>query len=120
MTAHTILLIQPNNSPSSRTYYDFETVALAMNNIATLYEQHLLKENPRLSQLQYRAEDLLRYIDEHKEFVALVFEPSTNSYKPHNQTWIKERLISHLSNQQRQQPSFDKPSQSRGRSSRRY
>ncbi|CAO3640734.1 unnamed protein product [Cunninghamella blakesleeana] len=92
-----------------------------MNYIANLYEQHLLKENPRLSQLQYRAEDLLRYIDQHKEFVALVLDPSTNSYKPHNQTWIKERLVSHLSNQQqRQQPSFDKPLHPRGRGNRRF
>lgn len=62
--------------------------------IATLFEQHLQRENPRLGQIQYRlvdvllgarvwadiyvrrAEDLFRFIDTYKEFVALVFEPS--------------------------------------------
>lgn len=44
--------------------------------IAGLYETRLAKENPGAGQVQYRAEDLFRFIDTYKEFVALVFEPS--------------------------------------------
>ncbi|KAI7880032.1 ER-domain-containing protein [Lichtheimia hyalospora FSU 10163] len=99
MTTHTILLIQPDQQPRSRTYYDFETVAAAMDAIAGMYEQELQQQNPRVGQIQYRAEDLFQFIDAHKEFVALVFEPSQRSYSPRNNEWIKERLIAHFSRQ---------------------
>lgn len=44
--------------------------------IAGLYETRLAKENPNAGQVQYRAEDLFRFIDTYKEFVALVFDTS--------------------------------------------
>lgn len=63
--------------------------------IAGLYEVRLAKENPNAGQVQYRyrgkcstfecdcvlihlcrAEDLFRFIDTYKEFVALVFDPN--------------------------------------------
>lgn len=44
--------------------------------IAGLYEDRLSKQNPNAGQVQYRAEDLFRFIDSHKEFVALVYDPS--------------------------------------------
>ncbi|KAI8098993.1 enhancer of rudimentary [Halteromyces radiatus] len=118
MTAHTILLIQPTNDSSTRTYYDFDTVALAMDKIASLFEERLLEENPRLTELQYRAEDLLRFIDSHREFVALVFENGSRTYQPHDQIWVKNKLISHLTNKQRSSSSSS--SSGRGRGSRRY
>ncbi|KAI8580199.1 hypothetical protein K450DRAFT_238635 [Umbelopsis ramanniana AG] len=111
MTVHTILLVQNTQTPSSRTYYDFNTVAEAMDQIATLYEQRLQKENPRLAQLQYRAQDLLQFIDNHREFVALVFSPAQQNYAPHDKEWIKEKLLNHLG---RQQPAPQQQQPSRG------
>ncbi|KAI8377559.1 enhancer of rudimentary [Radiomyces spectabilis] len=99
MTNHTIILIQPNSAPSSRTYYDNETVADAMDQIASLYEQELQRQNPRAGQIQYRAEDLFRFIDTYKEFVALVFDPTTRSYQPRDKEWIKSTLLNHFSRQ---------------------
>ncbi|CDH58427.1 predicted protein [Lichtheimia corymbifera JMRC:FSU:9682] len=78
---------------------DFETVGAAMDAIAGMYETELQQQNPRLGQIQYRADDLFQFIDAHKEFVALVFEPSQRSYMPRNTEWIKERLIAHFSRQ---------------------
>ncbi|KAI9261659.1 enhancer of rudimentary-domain-containing protein [Phascolomyces articulosus] len=102
MTTHTILLVQPHPEKNSRTYYERNTVAAAMDQIASLFEQHLQQENPRLAQLQYSADDLFQYIDSHKDFVALVFEPSQGSYLPKNKEWIKEKLLSHFSRQNTQ------------------
>ncbi|CAO3664386.1 unnamed protein product [Umbelopsis ramanniana] len=82
-----------------------------MDHIATLYEQRLQKENPRLAQLQYRAQDLLQFIDNHREFVALVFSPAHQNYAPHDKEWIKEKLLNHLG---RQQPAPQQPSHNRG------
>ncbi|KAG1109903.1 hypothetical protein G6F42_015502 [Rhizopus arrhizus] len=57
-------------------FSDFPTESEAMDHIANLYEVRLAKENPNAGQVQYRAEDLFRFIDTYKEFVALVFDPS--------------------------------------------
>ncbi|KAI8138704.1 ribosomal protein L34e-domain-containing protein [Fennellomyces sp. T-0311] len=100
---HTILLVQPRDK-SSRTYYERDTVGAAMEQIASIFEKHLQEQNPRLQQIQYSADDLFQFIDSHKDFVALVFEPSTGSYLPKNKDWIKETLLSHFSRQNIQQP----------------
>ncbi|CAO3667862.1 unnamed protein product [Rhizopus stolonifer] len=71
---HTILLIQAAQRSSSRNYHDFENESQAFDRIAEMYETQLAKENPNMGQIQYRAEDLFRYIDSHKEFVALVLD----------------------------------------------
>ncbi|KAI8331755.1 enhancer of rudimentary [Chlamydoabsidia padenii] len=120
MTTHTILLIQPTTDQSSRIYYDCETVALAMDQIASLFEDRLLEETPRLTQLQYRADDLLGFIDSHKEFVALVFDKNTSTYVPHDHIWVKDRLIAHLTNKQRQESRPSNHSSPRNRGQRRY
>ncbi|KAI8879392.1 enhancer of rudimentary [Backusella circina FSU 941] len=96
MGNHTILLLQPNMS-QSRTYYDFPEEAGAMNQIADLFEQKLAKQHPDAGRIQYRAEDLFKYIDSYKEFVALVFDPSSLQYQPHDKDWIKDKLIAHFS-----------------------
>ncbi|KAI7862929.1 enhancer of rudimentary-domain-containing protein [Spinellus fusiger] len=99
MSMHTILLLQSTHNTSGRTYYDFDTVTLALDHVASLYEQKLQRENPQSGQIQYRAEDLFRFIDSYKEFVALVFEPAHQSYLPRDKEWIKDRLLAHFSQQ---------------------
>ncbi|GAN00602.1 enhancer of rudimentary homolog [Mucor ambiguus] len=86
--------------PELTCEYDFPTESEAMDHIAGLYEVRLAKENPNAGQVQYRAEDLFRFIDTYKEFVALVFDPSTLTYQPRDKDWIKDRLIVHFSGQQ--------------------
>ncbi|CAO3631487.1 unnamed protein product [Mucor fragilis] len=100
MGNHTILLLQAHPGQSSRTYFDFPTESEAMDHIAGLYEVRLAKENPNAGQVQYRAEDLFRFIDTYKEFVALVFDPNGLTYQPRDKDWIKDRLIAHFSGQQ--------------------
>ncbi|KAI8973760.1 hypothetical protein BDF20DRAFT_883936 [Mycotypha africana] len=75
-----------------------------MDHIAGLYEAQLAKENPRSGQVQYRAEDLFRFIDTFKEFVGLVFDPTSYKYQPRDKEWIKDRLIAHFSGQQTNPP----------------
>ncbi|KAI9278120.1 putative enhancer of rudimentary [Sporodiniella umbellata] len=105
MGNHTILLIQSAQRASSRNYHDFETESQAFDRIAEIYETQLAKENPNMGQIQYRAEDLFKYIDSHKEFVALVFDSRASMYQPHDKDWIKDRLIAHFSRQQAPAPS---------------
>ncbi|KAI9255723.1 enhancer of rudimentary-domain-containing protein [Phascolomyces articulosus] len=112
---HTILLTQPGPQVSSRVYYDFDTVAQAMDRIAGLYESFLQRENPGMHQIQYRAEDLLQFIDSYKEFVALVFEPSSQKYIPKDKEWLKTKLVEHLTRQQQRGSNPSSPSQQRQR-----
>ncbi|KAL0074822.1 enhancer of rudimentary-domain-containing protein [Phycomyces blakesleeanus] len=98
MSFHTILLVQPTNG-ANRTYSDFETIAATLDHVASLFEQKLQRENPRSGQIQYRAEDLFRFIDSYKEFVALVFDQTTQAYLPRDKEWIKDRLLAHFSQQ---------------------
>ncbi|KAI9473733.1 MAG: enhancer of rudimentary [Benjaminiella poitrasii] len=102
MGNHTILLLQELPSQSSRTYYDFKTESDAMDHIAGLYETRLAKENPYAGEIQYRAEDLFKFIDSYKEFVGLVYDPKTYMYQPRDKDWIKDNLIAHFSGQQSQ------------------
>ncbi|KAI8149522.1 enhancer of rudimentary [Fennellomyces sp. T-0311] len=104
MTVHTILLTQPGSQVSSRIYYDFDTITAAMDHIASLYEAFLQRENPGMRQIQYRANDLLQFIDSYKEFVALILDPNNQIYVPKSKEWLKSTLIDHLSNQQRAPP----------------
>ncbi|KAI7889349.1 enhancer of rudimentary [Mucor mucedo] len=116
MGNHTILLLQSGNSQNSRSYFDFNSESEAMDHIAGLYETRLAKENPNAGQVQYRAEDLFRFIDTYKEFVALVFDSSKAMYQPRDIAWIKESLIAHFSGQQSATPDV----QQRHRQPRRY
>ncbi|CAO3678745.1 unnamed protein product [Umbelopsis vinacea] len=93
-----------------------EPITEALDHIASLYELRLQNQNPRLSQLQYRAQDLFKFIDGHREFVALVFVPESQNYAPHDKEWIKEKLLNQLS---RAQSSPAAPSRSGGQASNR-
>ncbi|OZJ02640.1 hypothetical protein BZG36_05092 [Bifiguratus adelaidae] len=121
---------------SSRTYYDFETVGLAIErklqhypdntgyrnslltlnhpDIIKLYEQRLSQQNPQLRQLRYSADDLINFLDTYKEFVALVFEPNSKTYIPHDKNWLKEKIIANLRRSLGQTQSLAAPSR-RGR-----
>ncbi|KAI9356066.1 enhancer of rudimentary [Pilaira anomala] len=120
MGNHTILLLQSGNQQSTRTYFDFNSESEAMDHIAGLYETRLAKENPNAGQVQYRAEDLFRFIDTYKEFVALVFDPSKAMYQPRDIVWIKASLIAHFSGQQAAPPQQQQEQHSRPRSRRRH
>ncbi|KAI7904632.1 enhancer of rudimentary [Cokeromyces recurvatus] len=100
MGNHTILLLQQHSNQSSRTYYDFQNESDAMDHIAGLYEAQLAKENPYAGEVQYRAEDLFKFIDSYKEFVGLVYDPKVFMYQPRDKDWIKDSLIAHFSGQQ--------------------
>jgi len=50
---HTILLVQPNRRPESRTYGDFEHVDDALEGVCKFYEEQLKRQNPHHEQITY-------------------------------------------------------------------
>ncbi|KAI3661660.1 hypothetical protein MP638_002912 [Amoeboaphelidium occidentale] len=96
MTAHTIVLIQKNKNKNSKTFSDYETVALAMEGIISIYEAKLQELNPHLPQISYEAKDLHMFLDHLEDICALVFNPQLRAYIPHDKQWIKAKVLNHL------------------------
>eukprot|EP00824_Muranothrix_gubernata_P021006 TRINITY_DN4301_c0_g1_i1.p3 TRINITY_DN4301_c0_g1~~TRINITY_DN4301_c0_g1_i1.p3 ORF type:complete len:113 (+),score=15.98 TRINITY_DN4301_c0_g1_i1:128-466(+) len=99
MGKHTLVLLQGTASNSSRTYYDYETVAMALDGICRMYEQRLKQVNPGVQNITYDVTDLYTFIDQLYDLTCLVFNPSLNAYVPNGKDWIKQRIYQHLSQQ---------------------
>ena len=52
-SVHTILLVQPNRRPESRTYGDFEHLEDALEGVCKFYEEQLKRQNPHHEQITY-------------------------------------------------------------------
>eukprot|EP00298_Acanthocystis_sp_HF-20_P016109 c21381_g1_i1.p1 GENE.c21381_g1_i1~~c21381_g1_i1.p1 ORF type:complete len:100 (+),score=28.99 c21381_g1_i1:30-329(+) len=97
---HTILLHQATNQPSSRTYYDFDTIQAAVDHICTMYETRLKKNNPTAQNITYDISELFAWIDSQPDMACLVFEVQLQAYSPHPKDWIKQKVLSALRKQQ--------------------
>ena len=62
--AHTILLIQSNAKPESRTYTDYDSVNECMEGVCKIYEEHLKTTNPNLPSITYDISQLFEFIDQ--------------------------------------------------------
>merc|ERR1711935_1099857 len=93
---HTILLVQYSSNPSTRSYQDYDTVTAAMDGVCKMYEKKLQQLNPTVKQISYDIADLFRYLDSVNDICALVFDPATNQYSPHNKEWVKDRVFNVL------------------------
>ena len=102
MTAHTILLVQPEGSPKSRTYYDFNSIADALDACVELYQRALRAMNPNVTTFEFNVDDLLRYFDEIFDISALVFNNKAQMYEAKGRQWIKDNVLSRLQRQQSQ------------------
>jgi len=90
--SHTILLIQPTGS-ETRTYCDFENINDAMEGVCHIYESHLKKLNPTMSEVSYDAQELFQFIDSLKDLSVLVYQRATNTYGPYDREFIKEKIL---------------------------
>lgn len=96
---HTILLIQQDFKPSSRTYSDFESVHECMEWICGNYEDHLKRKYYTISTITYEISDLFKALDGLEDISVLVYQQATNTYLPLNKEWIKQKLYKILRDQ---------------------
>ncbi|KAJ1673661.1 hypothetical protein EV182_004804 [Spiromyces aspiralis] len=92
MGKHTIIMIQKTGNTSSRTYFDYESVDLAVEGIIQMYEKRLKVLFPNKTQINYHIEDLKKFIDQHSD----IYEPPIKAYTPRDREWIKEAIHNHL------------------------
>ncbi|CAI9730372.1 enhancer of rudimentary homolog [Octopus vulgaris] len=90
--SHTIMLIQPNPKPETRTYSDYESLTDCLEGICKIYEEHLKRMNPACPSITYDISQLFDFIDELTDLSCLVFQKSTGTYVPHNKEWMKEKI----------------------------
>ena len=102
MTVHTILLVQPEGRPKSRTYYDFNSIGDALDACVELYQKALQAMNPNVTTFEFNVDDLLRYFDEIFDISALVFNNKAQMYEAKGRQWIKDNVLSRLQRQQAQ------------------
>jgi hypothetical protein len=60
---HTILLVQADRSPRSRTFYDFESKTAAMDGVVRLFEENLKNQHKAARTITYDVADLFAFID---------------------------------------------------------
>ena len=108
MTAHTILLVQPEASPKSRTYYDFNAIAEALDGCVELYQRALREMNPNVTTFEFDVNDLLRYFDEIFDISALVFSNKNQMYEAKGRQWLKDNIIARLQRLQQQKQGGNK------------
>ena len=70
---HTIILVQYSRNLKTRTFFDYETVAGAMDGVCQLYEQQLKELNPDKPNITYDISLLYQYIDSLFDLSALVY-----------------------------------------------
>jgi hypothetical protein len=96
---HTIVLVQPTNNPSTRTYTYYENVSAAMDGICRMFEKKLKELNPSINSITYDISDLYRYIDTFPDISTLIQDKSPTSYARFDKEWIKKKIYNHLRRQ---------------------
>ncbi|XP_014781498.1 enhancer of rudimentary homolog isoform X1 [Octopus bimaculoides] len=97
--SHTILLVQVQSSPDTRTYSDYDSLGECLEGVCKIYEEHLKRKNPNSPTVIYDINQLFDFIDRLNDINCLVFQKSTKTYIPHNQSWLKERIYHMLRKQ---------------------
>jgi hypothetical protein len=69
---HTIILVQQLASPTTRTYYDFETKSKALEGILKIYEETLKSMFPHRPTITYDISDINSFLDTLFDISALV------------------------------------------------
>ena len=91
-----ILLIQLEPSPTSRTFFYSNSIDAAISEVLALYERRLKQLNPMLPQLSYTLQDIFHFIEKSPEFCVLVFDSRIKAFIPHDKQWIKDKVATRL------------------------
>ncbi|ONM16224.1 Enhancer of rudimentary-like protein [Zea mays] len=87
---HTIILMQPSQNRSTRTFMDYDSVNHALDGMK------IRNINPMVRNLTYDIGDLYNFIDGLTDISALVYDDSLHAFLPYDRQWIKQKLFQHL------------------------
>ncbi|XP_037928017.1 enhancer of rudimentary homolog [Teleopsis dalmanni] len=90
-----ILLVDPFNFQSGRTFLDYETMDACIEGICRMYEQHLVRLFPTTEVFTYDLRDLFKFMDGFRDF-AVLLRVGTDTFSPHNKEWIKDEIVAYM------------------------
>ena len=96
---HIILLLQSTDTPSSRTYSDFDSTQTFVDGLCKIFEEHLKRLHPSTPSITYDISELFDFLDSMKDVSCLVLNGKYNMYMPYNREWIKEKIYVQLRQQ---------------------
>ncbi|GJJ71268.1 hypothetical protein EMPS_03618 [Entomortierella parvispora] len=91
--SHTILLVQKTQSPASKTYIECNSVALAMDEVISMYEEYLKKKFPQKERIEFDVNEVLDMVFHLPDCAALVLDQKSGSYVPHDKSWIQKQVV---------------------------
>ncbi|CAO3570443.1 unnamed protein product [Mortierella alpina] len=91
--SHTILLIQKTKAATSKTYIECASVATAMDEVISMYEEFLKNKYPHKERIEFDVKEVLDMVYNLPDCAALVFDPKTASYIPHDKSWIQKQVV---------------------------
>ncbi|KAI8363145.1 enhancer of rudimentary [Mortierella sp. GBAus27b] len=91
--SHTILLVQKTQAPSSKTYIECSSVATAMDEIISMYEEQLKNKYPHKERIEFDVNEVLDMVFHLPDCAALVFDQKTSTYIPHDKSWIQKQVV---------------------------
>jgi len=92
------VLLQTAPSATSRTYFDFDSKAKALDFIIKMFEDRLKAMTPDAPKITYDVMDLFRYLDNLVDVSALVLDNATKSYTPLDKEGLRSDIYTHLKN----------------------
>ena len=92
------MLLQTAPSATSRTYFDFDSKAKALDFIIKMFEDRLKAMTPDAPKITYDVMDLFRYLDNLVDVSALVLDTATKSYTPLDKEGLRSDIYTHLKN----------------------
>ena len=102
------MLVQFSSNEETRTYMDCKTPDHALETFLRIYENFLLNKNGILreqqkqeegesaAKIEYKLEDVLKFMDQLFDLGAMCFNERASGYTAHCKAWMKAKLHSYL------------------------
>ncbi|KAF9961821.1 hypothetical protein BGZ70_008195 [Mortierella alpina] len=64
-----------------------------MDEVISMYEEYLKNKYPHKERIEFDVKEVLDMVYNLPDCAALVFDPKTASYIPHDKSWIQKQVV---------------------------
>ncbi|KAF9430040.1 hypothetical protein BGZ94_008566 [Podila epigama] len=64
-----------------------------MDEVISMYEEYLKNKYPHKDRIEFDVNEVLDMVYKLPDCAALVFDPQTTSYVPHDKSWIQKQVV---------------------------
>ena len=91
--------MQHTADSESRRYQEFQSLDSCLDHVLKVFEDKLRIRLQEKDNFTYDLSDLYEYIDELPHIVCLIYSEEFRNYTPHDKSWVKSKLYTHLTTQ---------------------